>query len=450
MPAYRWLEKTPADAASIGTHMKALRRVGVPYTDDADRQGRRRGQGQDRDGRAGRLPAIAGPGAQVRRSTPWTSPPCASSPRWPAFATFIGIFAWAYARPQPRPLRGSRAHSLRGTTEDHVMSDFIERLLVRLRGRHHPGRHPGLPAAAVDHGAQEGGGHGRQHHRPRLGRGPDRDEQPDAALVDVAVRRHHRLLAAATWSPIPGLGTYEGKLGWSAARRVRRRDGQGRHASWRRCTRSSPRASRRRWPATRRRMAIGERLFMNNCAQCHGSDARGSKGFPNLTDTDWLHGGTPDKIAETITHGPHRRDAADGRRGRLGRRREERRPLRAVACRARRTTRCARSWARASSRACAACHGIDGKGNQALGAPNLTDDIWLHGYGEQAIIAMINNGKTNVMPAQARQADRRADPRAGVVRLGPVEQAGADQALSACHPGPTGSSDGSCSRMRFA
>ena len=54
-------------------------------------------------------------------------------------------------------------------------------------------------------------------------------------------------------------------------------------------------------------MAIGERLFMNNCAQCHGSDARGSKGFPNLTDTDWLHGGTPDKIKETITNGRHRR-----------------------------------------------------------------------------------------------------------------------------------------------
>ena len=52
-------------------------------------------------------------------------------------------------------------------------------------------------------------------------------------------------------------------------------------------------------------MAIGERLFMNNCAQCHGSDARGSKGFPNLADADWLHGGTPDKITETITKGRH-------------------------------------------------------------------------------------------------------------------------------------------------
>ena len=50
-------------------------------------------------------------------------------------------------------------------------------------------------------------------------------------------------------------------------------------------------------------MAIGQRLFINNCAACHGSDARGSKGFPNLTDDDWLHGGTPEKIEETITQG---------------------------------------------------------------------------------------------------------------------------------------------------
>jgi cytochrome c oxidase cbb3-type subunit 3 len=63
--------------------------------------------------------------------------------------------------------------------------------------------------------------------------------------------------------------------------------------------------------------------------------------------------------------------------------------------------------------ACAACHGPEGKGNQALGAPNLTDKIWLHGWGEEAIVAMITNGKTNVMPAQGRAADARADPRAG-------------------------------------
>ena len=51
---------------------------------------------------------------------------------------------------------------------------------------------------------------------------------------------------------------------------------------------------------------------------------------------------------------------------------------------------------------CAACHGADGKGNTALGAPNLSDKVWLHGFGEQAIISIINSGKTNAMPAQGR------------------------------------------------
>jgi cytochrome c oxidase cbb3-type subunit 3 len=146
--------------------------------------------------------------------------------------------------------------------------------------------------------------------------------------------------------------------------------------------------------------AIGERLFMNNCSQCHGSDARGSKGFPNLTDADWLHGGTPDKIAETLTQ------------GRIG----QMPPMAAAVGTADDVKNVANyvlslsgsphdsvraALGKSKFGACAACHGGDGKGNTALGAPNLTDDIWLHGYGENAIIAMVNNGKMNQMPAQA-------------------------------------------------
>lgn len=146
-------------------------------------------------------------------------------------------------------------------------------------------------------------------------------------------------------------------------------------------------------------MAIGDRLFMNNCAQCHGSDARGSKGFPNLTDNDWLHGGTPEKIKETIT------------KGRIGNM-----PVMAPAVGTPDDVRNVANYVlslsgsphdsvkaslgKAKFAACAACHGMDGKGNQAIGAPNLTDDVWLHGWGENAIVAMINNGKTNQMPAQ--------------------------------------------------
>jgi len=145
--------------------------------------------------------------------------------------------------------------------------------------------------------------------------------------------------------------------------------------------------------------AIGERLFMNNCAQCHGSDAQGSKGYPNLKDGDWLHGGTPEKIKESITL---------GRVGNM--------PPMAAAVGTPDDVRNVAHYVLSLSgsphdslkagfgkpkfAACAACHGMDGKGNQALGAPNLTDKVWLHGWGETAIAAMVNNGKQNIMPAQ--------------------------------------------------
>ena len=147
-------------------------------------------------------------------------------------------------------------------------------------------------------------------------------------------------------------------------------------------------------------MAIGERLYMNNCSQCHASDARGSKGFPNLSDGDWLHGGAPEKIKETLVA---------GRIGNMP-------PMAAAVGTSDDVKNVAQyvlslsgsphdslqaSLGKAKFGVCAACHGADGKGNQALGAPNLTDDIWLHGYGEAAIIAMVNGGKVNQMPAQA-------------------------------------------------
>ncbi len=145
-------------------------------------------------------------------------------------------------------------------------------------------------------------------------------------------------------------------------------------------------------------MAIGDRLFMNNCAQCHGSDARGSKGFPNLADSDWLWGGAPEAIKETLVN---------GRQGMM--------PPMAAAVGSPDDVRNLANYVLSLSGAphdsvkaalgkskfgaCAACHGMDGKGTQAMGAPNLTDDIWLHGYGENAIVERINNGKHGVMPA---------------------------------------------------
>ena len=146
-------------------------------------------------------------------------------------------------------------------------------------------------------------------------------------------------------------------------------------------------------------IAIGERIFMNNCAQCHGSDARGSKGFPNLTDGDWLHGGAPENIKETLI------------KGRIGNM-----PPMAAAVGTPDDVRNVANYVLSLSNSphdsvraalgkskfgvCAACHGVGGVGNTAMGAPRLNDDIWLHGWGENAIISMINNGKVNQMPAQ--------------------------------------------------
>jgi cytochrome c oxidase cbb3-type subunit 3 len=146
-------------------------------------------------------------------------------------------------------------------------------------------------------------------------------------------------------------------------------------------------------------MAIGERLFMNNCAQCHGSDARGSKSFPNLSDGDWLHGGTPDKIKETITNG--RIGVMPPMAAAVGSAEDVRNVAHYVLSLSGSPHDAVKaSQGKSKFVACAACHGMDGKGNQALGAPNLTDDIWLHGWGESVIVDMVNHGKMNEMPAQ--------------------------------------------------
>lgn len=146
-------------------------------------------------------------------------------------------------------------------------------------------------------------------------------------------------------------------------------------------------------------MAIGERLFMNHCAQCHGSDARGSKGFPNLTDADWLYGGSTEKIKETLHLG--RMGVMPPMAAAVGTPDDVKNVAHYVLSLSGSPHDSLRaSLGKSKFGACAACHGNDGKGNQAMGAPNLTDKIWLHGWGEETIVAMINNGKTNQMPAQ--------------------------------------------------
>ena len=147
-------------------------------------------------------------------------------------------------------------------------------------------------------------------------------------------------------------------------------------------------------------MAIGQRLFINNCATCHGSDARGSKGFPDLTDSDWLHGGSPAKIEETITLG--RTGVMPPLAGAIGNAQDVSNVAHYVLSLSNTSYNSIAAYSGKQKFAvCAACHGADGKGNQALGAPNLADKVWLHGWGEAAITDIVTHGKTNVMPPQA-------------------------------------------------
>lgn len=197
----------------------------------------------------------------------------------------------------------------------------------------------------------------------------------------------------------PGLGSFGGSLKWTSTGQYEAEEAKARAALTTLYARFTS-MDEKQLAADSQAMGIGERLFVNNCAACHGSDARGSKGFPNLTDTDWLWGGSFADIQKTIAEGrngvmPPMADAVGGGE-------HVRNVAQYVLSLAGSPhDSVAAQLGRSKFTACAACHGADGKGNPALGAPNLTDKVWLHGWGEEAISAMINGGKNNVMPAHA-------------------------------------------------
>jgi cytochrome c oxidase cbb3-type subunit 3 len=196
----------------------------------------------------------------------------------------------------------------------------------------------------------------------------------------------------------PAIGTYAGKLGWTQVKQYE----QEMEAANK--TIAPLYAKFAAMPVEElatnpEAKAIGERIFMNNCAQCHGSDAHGSRGFPNLTDKDWIHGGDPAKIAETLTNG--RVGMMPPMAAAVGTEDDVKNVANYVLSLSNSDHDATRAAAGKEKFAvCAACHGADGTGNQSMGAPNLADNIWLHGAGEEAIIKRINEGKVNQMPAQ--------------------------------------------------
>ncbi len=195
----------------------------------------------------------------------------------------------------------------------------------------------------------------------------------------------------------PGLGTFKGSLGWSSGGEVQAElDATNAKletlfASFR----NQPLAALVDNPAATK---VGRNVFANNCAACHGSDARGAVGYPNLVDGDWLYGGQPETVLASIMNGRH---------GMMppmvatlpGNGVDEVANYALSLSGLAHDARLAAAGKPKFEMICAACHGADGKGNQALGAPNLTDDIWLHGNGNlEGIKHTITYGAAGVMP----------------------------------------------------
>jgi cytochrome c oxidase cbb3-type subunit 3 len=199
----------------------------------------------------------------------------------------------------------------------------------------------------------------------------------------------------------PGLGKFPGTLGWSSVGQYKTEQQRAQETIAQIFAKfaGKPVEQLVKDPQA---MGIGERLFGNNCAQCHGSNAKGSKGFPNLTDIDWQYGGSHATIVETITKG--RVGVMPPMAAAVGTAEDVRNVANFVlSLSGSAHNSVAAQLGKPKFAVCAACHGPEGKGNPALGAPNLTDNIWLHGWGEASIVAMVNEGKTNVMPGFAER-----------------------------------------------
>jgi len=196
----------------------------------------------------------------------------------------------------------------------------------------------------------------------------------------------------------PGLGAFQGSLAYTSAQEVKQ-DQAALDATVKPIYARFANMDIPQIAADPEAHLIGERLFLNNCAQCHGSDAKGSASFPNLIDGDSIYGRQPEVLLTSITQGrngvmPALGAAIDARTA--GDIAQYVRSLSGLAHDQIRSLRGKPEY----MNTCAACHGPEGKGNKALGAPNLTDDVWLYGSSEAAIVQGIVNGRNNRMPAQ--------------------------------------------------
>jgi cytochrome c oxidase cbb3-type subunit 3 len=189
----------------------------------------------------------------------------------------------------------------------------------------------------------------------------------------------------------PGLGSYAGSFKWTSTGQYEE-EVKSAEALYGPLYQKFASQDVRQLAADPEARAVGQKLFLNNCAQCHGSDAAGGRGFPNLTDRDWLYGGEPEAIEASIMNGRNgimpALGPSLGQEGTL----DAANYVLSLSGAKHDAARAARGK-QTFAAVCSACHGADGKGNQTLGAPNLTDNIWLHGGSEAAIVETITKGR---------------------------------------------------------
>jgi cytochrome c oxidase cbb3-type subunit III len=193
---------------------------------------------------------------------------------------------------------------------------------------------------------------------------------------------------------------------------------------------------------------MGQRLFLTYCAQCHGSDAKGAKAFPNLADSDWLWGGTPDKIKESIKQG---RDAVMTPMGTKPDMNAEQ--VKDVVHYVRSLSGLSSDSIRAQRgkelypEACAACHGPDAKGNPDAGYPNLTDKVWLYSSREDEMIDIVTKGRNNRMPAFG---DFLGDAKVHLLTAYVWGLGGGQKAAAGADSGPMAVLEGNTAKVFFA
>jgi cytochrome c oxidase cbb3-type subunit 3 len=235
----------------------------------------------------------------------------------------------------------------------------------------------------------------------------------------------------------PGLGNYGGTSGWSSEKQYRQQTVAAEAVLARTLApfeHQEPAALAHNPAALR----VGRNLFMNNCATCHGSDARGAPGFPNLTDKDWLFGGTPEAIVQTISYGrtsimPAWREVLGGDAGVQ----DVAAYVLSLSSRNAPAGNAENGHTRFAT-LCIACHGADGRGNQALGAPNLTDGVWLNGGAVTTVRETISKGRQAEMPAQL---ERLGETRVKLLAAYVISLGGADVSAHAQAAGaPTAAS----------